>query len=483
MPVPEDRFRFSWNGAAVEAEPGDSIADTLARAGHRALACTRKRHRPLGLSGSFVQGCMARVDGIPNVRLDQRAAAPGLRVERQNAWPSPRLDLLRLLRFAPARLVRGGFEHPRWLPGGTRRFQAWERLLAFLAGEGTLSPAVGSPPIPAGRHLACDRLVVGGGPAGIAAANEAAAAGLAAVLVTRGAGLAQTAIAFGEPAPALDPRVDLRLGHEACAAYRGGQVLVAAPLADGPALAIDSRELVLATGKRSLPPLVPGNALPGVLEATTALHLAARAPAALSPALVVGTGLQERVAGRLRLLGVTVAGVAPLSALRAVRGRGAVAAAMLDRPVACRSVVHAGPWRSDPNLAFQAASDGVDRLRPGARPGPVQVVGAAAAPDEPVPFGGQPARGADVCPCMDVTAGEILDALAAGVGHVEELKRQTACGMGPCQGFPCWELMGAVVGSTLGAAAAADRPSQRGPRRAITVAQAAGLAGIVEPLQ
>lgn len=484
MPLPDDEILFTWNGQTVPARPGDSVAEALLRAGHRRLAGTRKRQRPLGLSGSFMQGVMASVDGVPNVRLDQRPAAPGLAVVRQSCWPSPRLDLLGLLRWLPERWVRSGFEHPRWLPGGSRRFDRWERLLALLAGGGRLPLDAARAAVPPGEAIACDRLVVGGGPAGIAAASAAAAAGRRTVLVTRGAALGRTAEAMGEAVPPLHPAVDLRLAHEACAAYRGGGLVLAAPLGDGPALAIGCGELVLAAGRRSMPPLVPGNALPGVIEAALALRLAARMPAALGPTVVVGTAAREAVARRLRLLGVAVVAVAPVAALSAIRGRGEVTGVVLGRPLACRSVVHAGPWRGEGDLAFQAASAGELRLLAGTPPPSLQVVGAAAGPEEePIPFAGAAARAADVCPCMDVTAGEILDALAEGVVHVEELKRQTGCGMGPCQGFPCWELMAAILAATLGDAAAADRPSRRGPRRAITVAQAAGLAGIVEPLR
>jgi len=84
---------------------------------------------------------------------------------------------------------------------------------------------------------------------------------------------------------------------------------------------------------------------------------------------------------------------------------------------------------------------------------------------------------------MDVTAAEIADLVRSGITHVEELKRQSACGMGPCQGFPCWELMNAVRAGVGGPNLAADRPSHRGPRRALTVAQAAGLSDVVEPLR
>jgi hypothetical protein len=60
------------------------------------------------------------------------------------------------------------------------------------------------------------------------------------------------------------------------------------------------------------------------------------------------------------------------------------------------------------------------------------------------------------------------------------LKRQTSCGMGPCQGFPCWEAMDAVLQKALGRAGSSDRPAHRPPRRGITVDQAAGLEGLLE---
>ena len=66
--------------------------------------------------------------------------------------------------------------------------------------------------------------------------------------------------------------------------------------------------------------------------------------------------------------------------------------------------------------------------------------------------------------------------------HVEELKRQTGCGMGPCQGLPCWELLRALLAKATDQPVT-DRPSHRPPRRSLTIAQAAGLADLVEPQQ
>ncbi|HWT99995.1 MAG TPA: 2Fe-2S iron-sulfur cluster-binding protein, partial [Terriglobales bacterium] len=200
-------FTFTWNGKTVAATAGDTLAEALFRAGHEATGTSRKRHRPMGLSGAFVQGVIATVDGIPNQRLDQVIARPGMRVLRQNFWPTPQLDLLALFKYLPARWVRGGFEHTRFMPSGTQRFLIWERLLAFLAGEGRLQAEPLEPAIVPGRKLACDLVVIGGGPAGRQAANAAASAGKRVVLIARGSKPGRVAALLGMEMPSLHPVV------------------------------------------------------------------------------------------------------------------------------------------------------------------------------------------------------------------------------------------------------------------------------------
>ena len=126
-------------------------------------------------------------------------------------------------------------------------------------------------------------------------------------------------------------------------------------------------------------------------------------------------------------------------------------------------------------------SDGELRLLPGESPEHLSIVGAAADGDEPLHLApDDDIAGAAVCPCMDATAGEILMHVRAGRCHVEVLKRSTSCGMGPCQGFPCWEMMRALIERAAPAEALGDRPSHRSPRRALTVEQAAALDGMLE---
>lgn len=465
-------MQIFWNGTAVEAQDGDTAADALMRRGIRSIGTTRKRHRPLGLSGSFIQGVLAEVDELPNVRLDQTPARDGMRIRAQNVWPGPKLDLLKAARLIPAKRVRGGFEHPRWLPSGTRRFEYWEAMLSFLAGEGRLSPDFPSRTVVPGEKRLADVVVIGGGETGCQEAQQLASAGKKVILISR-----RTPAALPGTLAVLSP-------YEAFGVYRGGRLVAAAPLDPAkPAIVIETAGLVLATGRRSCPPVVPGNDLPGVMDAPTAIRLAER-DVDLGRVIVLGTGAEPAVADALRDAGQGIIATASIRSLERIVGRGQVAAVDIGRRIACDTLVHAGPWIADSNLAFQASSGGRIRLAKGQLPPNVQIIGPAALPDEPVHVGAPAdARRAAICPCMDVMGGEILDLMASGMTHVEELKRQTSCGMGPCQGLPCWELMRGLMLKASDGRYGDDRPSHRGPRRGLTVAQAAGLDGLVEPQQ
>jgi len=340
-------------------------------------------------------------------------------------------------------------------------------------------------PVPMARHLSADVLVIGGGPAGCAAANNAVAAGRSVVLVTRGHSLARYAHATGHARPTLDERVQLVSGVEVFGAYREGELLLAAPHdpAQG-ALALEADEVILASGRRACPPVVPGMWLPGVMDVRTALimtHEQLVAPGAR--VVVVGNGDQEAVASRLRELGVTVVAARPVADLRRVMGRSRVTAALFARSVACDAVVHAGPWLADASLTFQSRAEGLLQLRE-QRQSRLREVGSVMEADQLLPVAARSRHKTLLCPCFDVSDHEVEALLAQGITDLEVVKRLTSCGMGPCQGQPCWDALRALVSARSGIALAGlARPTLRPPRRALSVAQAAGLASVVEPLQ
>src|SRR5260370_31597945 len=99
----DDPVIIRWNGRTIAARLGNDVATSLYAAGVRILGHSRKFHRPLGLSGSFVAGVKGQVDGLANVRLDPLPVRQGLVVETQNVSPHPRLDLLQLALRLPRR--------------------------------------------------------------------------------------------------------------------------------------------------------------------------------------------------------------------------------------------------------------------------------------------------------------------------------------------------------------------------------------------
>jgi hypothetical protein len=83
-------------------------------------------------------------------------------------------------------------------------------------------------------------------------------------------------------------------------------------------------------------------------------------------------------------------------------------------------------------------------------PAHIRLAGSAALPPEPIACAKLDDR-AFICHCMDVAVAEIRDLVGNGETHVEVLKRLTGCGMGPCQGMPCWDYLSAARGARNGA--------------------------------
>ena len=74
-----------------------------------------------------------------------------------------------------------------------------------------------------------------------------------------------------------------------------------------------------------------------------------------------------------------------------------------------------------------------------------------------------------VCRCEDVTTHEIDDALERGLSTVEEIKRYTGLGTGPCQGKECMcTLVGLLVSRGLADADDVQPFTARPPAEAVT---------------
>lgn len=55
-----------------------------------------------------------------------------------------------------------------------------------------------------------------------------------------------------------------------------------------------------------------------------------------------------------------------------------------------------------------------------------------------------------ICRCEEVTLGEINAAIDSGCETIDEIKRATRAGMGPCQGRTCFRLIQRILAERLG---------------------------------
>lgn len=64
-----------------------------------------------------------------------------------------------------------------------------------------------------------------------------------------------------------------------------------------------------------------------------------------------------------------------------------------------------------------------------------------------------------LCRCEDVTLKDVEDSIAHGYGDIEEVKRYTGFGTGPCQGKECLSVVAAIVAERAGGAGLPGTPS------------------------
>jgi thioredoxin reductase len=79
-----------------------------------------------------------------------------------------------------------------------------------------------------------------------------------------------------------------------------------------------------------------------------------------------------------------------------------------------------------------------------------------------------------VCRCEDVAFGEIESAVASGAIEVNQLKHFTRCGMGPCQGRMCGDVVAELLAIHVGSREAVGQWTQRPPLRPVPLAAVLG---------
>jgi sarcosine oxidase subunit alpha len=283
-------LRFRFDGREYEGHPGDTLASALLANGVGIVGRSFKYHRPRGIFSCGPEEPSALVQletgalTEPNCRPSETPLYDGLVAASQNCWPNLRFDLGALAdRAAP--LLPAGFYYKTFLTGWEL---VWERLLRRMAGLGR-APQAPDPSRYDKTHAHCDALVVGGGPAGLAAALAAGRSGARVILADSDVEFGGSLLRLGQQQAwvaamlkALGELPDVRLLARTTVLGRyDGNYAVAAQRVEGGAARqvlwhIRARRIVLAAGAQERPIAFPNNDRPGIMLAGAAASYAAR---------------------------------------------------------------------------------------------------------------------------------------------------------------------------------------------------------------
>ncbi len=311
------------DGALYRAYVGEPVAAALFAEGVRLLARSPKYHRARGLfcGNGHCGSCFLRIDGRPNVRACSTAVTPGLRCERQNAFPDAEIDVL----AAADWLFPGGMDHHKLMTGSRVGNELFVKFVRQMGGSGTLPER---PPEATAhtRRASVDVAIVGAGPAGLGAACAVAAARPGAHVVVFDDQAEAGGSLLAEPDGVA--RIDALLGEarrlgidvvtraEAIGVYGEGDWRELAVVTPAGLTVVHARRFLYATGAHEQGMALPEGDRPGVLAARAVGRLAFRFGIAPARVLLVRDpgrapeGL-ERLAQGLSARGVEVVEVMP----------------------------------------------------------------------------------------------------------------------------------------------------------------------------
>ena len=429
---------FTFDGVAYGGYMGDTLASALLANGVRVIGRSYKYHRPRGLVSAGAEEPNALV-GVtrgpgrftPNLRATQVELYDGLVATSQNRWPSLRFDVGEI-NDVVAPVYGAGFYYKIFMgPDIFGANWAWnaiyEPVVRRAAGLGT-APTEPDPDRYVRYFDHCDVLVIGAGPAGLAAAVAAGASGADVVICD------ENTAPGGSLLAETHARIDGKSAREwlagAIAALRGAPnvrfmprtqafgyfaqnfVALSERLAESDLIAdvdqprerlwqMRAREVVLATGAIERPLVFADNDRPGVMLADAARRYLNQYGVKVGERVVVVTAHDSayRAALDMHEAGVRVELVADLrdaatgplpeaaraaglrvatkAAIHEIKGRRSVRAVRLAahpfgmRTFSCDALLMSGGWTPSVHLFSQsrgklAFDSGLEVFRPGA---------------------------------------------------------------------------------------------------------------------
>ncbi|WP_192179525.1 sarcosine oxidase subunit alpha family protein [Mesorhizobium amorphae] len=288
---------FSFDGKRLSGYRGDTLASALLANGQMIFGRSFKYHRPRGVltAGSSEPNALMTIGKggrtEPNTRATTQELFDGLEAQSQNRWPSLNFDLGSINGILSP-FLSAGFYYKTFMWPASFWEKVYEPLIRKAAGLGKASYER-DPDTYDKRWAHCDLLVVGAGPAGLAAAITAARANARVIIVDEqselgGSLLSSKARIGSESAPGfailLDdelnslPNVQVMTRTTVFGAYDDGvfgavervQKHVASPDLVRPVerlWRIVAKRSIIATGAEERPLIFGGNDTPGIMLA------------------------------------------------------------------------------------------------------------------------------------------------------------------------------------------------------------------------
>ena len=317
---------FTFDGKPLTGVEGDTIASALLANGVRIVGRSFKYHRPRGIFGAWTEEPNAILDVMlngahtPNVRATTEPLTDGMDLRSVNSGAGAEKDRNALIdrfgQFLPAGFYYKTFLWPDW--------HMFEPRIRAMAGLGRLDPSTEPPADCPLISAHCDLLVVGAGPAGLAAARSGAERGKRVLLVddqerAGGSLLHREAGVDGRPGKEWAQGIASELtaaGHTVLARttafgiYDHNLVTLwqRRPGTPDALWHVRPKRIVLATGAIERPLVFADNDRPGVMSAEAALIYLKRHGVLVGRRIVLATNNDKAhaVAAALREAGASV---------------------------------------------------------------------------------------------------------------------------------------------------------------------------------
>ncbi|MCD2172387.1 sarcosine oxidase subunit alpha family protein [Rhizobium sp. C4] len=326
-------IKFSFDGKALTGHPGDTLASALLANGIQLVGRSFKYHRPRGIltAGAAEPNALVTTGAGGRTEANTRATMielhDGLIARSQNRWPSLAFDIGAANGLLSPFLSAGFYYKTFMWPAGFWE-KVYEPLIRNAAGLGKATYEA-DPDAYEKCWAHCDLLVIGAGPAGLAAALTAGRAGARVLLADEGFALGGSLLTDGDatlttilaeldalPNVQCLPRTTVIGWYDdnVFGAVERVQKHVALPDPHQPVerfWRIIAKQAILATGAEERPLVFGGNDIPGVMMASAMRSYLNRQAVAPGKRTVVFTTNDAgyRAAADLEAAGVDVAAI------------------------------------------------------------------------------------------------------------------------------------------------------------------------------